>query len=267
MKSRAIHILISLTISAASGLLWAPETLGGSSHQAQKDIVVAVIDTGADVTHPELKDHLWLSKENSHGFDFTNTSADLTDKNGHGTHIAGLIKEEFLKVRRTDVSLRLMILKYTDTDGRDSKEAFLKAIQYAIDNNANVINISASGKGFSKKEYDLLKKAEEKGIQIAAATGNKLPGTKDVRTFPASYSLSNIHAVAAVNDQGVVLPSCNLIKRERLLFARGEHLRSTLPGHGYGLKTGTSQATAIISGRLAAYLANRTASFDYAQNL
>lgn len=267
-----------ITCLTLSTILWAPKTIGASS-SLDRPIVVAVIDTGADLLHEELKDHLWINPSESessngkdtdnngyvddfHGWDFSNAQANIKDTNGHGTHVAGLIKKAFLEEVQAGAQLQLMILKYTSQNGKNSKASFLKALKYAIDNGADIINISASGKGFSKKEFELLKIAYEKGIQIVVATGNKKPGTPDANTFPASYNLPNIHPVAATNSRGEILPSSNMIKKPRVLFALGKDLNSSLPGNTYGKKTGTSQATALISGRLAASLFNRFARTD-----
>ncbi len=259
------------------------ETLGGSSSAQSRDtVVVAVIDTGADIHHVDLKNHLWVNPleipgngidddgngmiDDVYGWDFISQSGDVSDYNGHGTHVAGLIQQAFQKEHKGQTKLELMILKYTDQDGRDSKSSFLKALNYAVDKRVDVINISASGRGFSKKEFDLLKKAYELGIQVVVATGNKRPNSPDTKTFPASYALDNIHPVGAVNAEGEILSSSNRIDRPRVLFALGENLNSSLPGNAYGLKTGTSQATALISGRLAAFLSAQSANENIAQN-
>lgn len=297
MRSKSfLFLFISALFLAA---LWNPETLGGDSSSPSAPVVVAVIDTGADLAHPEIRSHLWVNAgetgvdawgrdrstngidddengfvDDVHGWNFTNDSSNLSDLNGHGTHVAGLIKTSFLqesqKVGKASHPMQLMILKYTDQDGKNSKTAFLKALKYAVDMGANLINISASGRGFSKKEYDLLTEARNKGIQVVVATGNKKPNSPDVRTFPASYALENIHPVAALDAHGNVLPSSNRISRPRVLFALGENLSSALPGNSYGLKTGTSQATALISGRLAVFLStqrgNGSADETYVMN-
>lgn len=293
-----VFILISVLFLAA---FWNPKTLGGDSSSASrpKPIVVAVIDTGADLSHPEIANYLWVNDgeigmdawgrdrrtngiddddngfvDDVHGWNFTTNSSNLSDLNGHGTHVAALIKTSFLREKqKKNISsgpLQLMVLKYTDQNGKNSKTSFLKAIDYAIDMGAQLINISASGRGFSKREYDLLSKARDKGIQVVVATGNKRPNAPDVRTFPASYALENIHPVAALDAHGNILASSNRIPRPRILFALGENLSSALPGNSYGLKTGTSQATALVSGRLAVFLStqmvNENADQTYVMN-
>ena len=288
-RFRPLGIIFILFLS----FLWLPDGVSSGPFTLDgKPVVVAVIDTGADVRHPVFQNLLWENEgetglddqgrdrrfngvdddkngfvDDFNGWNFDGGNGDLTDRNGHGTHVAGLIERTFTRSHHNHIPLRLMILKYTDHKGEDSKESFVKALRYAIDMGANLINISASGRGFSKSEYDLLKRAREKGIQVVVATGNKRPGTPDKVTFPASYRLDNIHPVGALNSQGEILASSNRIHHSKVLYALGENLYSSLPGNSYGRKTGTSQATALISGRMAAYLANRVTPLFVARKL
>lgn len=269
---RTTSLLFSIS-ALALGLLWTPSGVSKGASSEQRPVRVAVIDTGADLSHPALKGFLWTNKkeipgngvdddqnglvDDVHGWDFARHSAEIVDLNGHGTHVAGLIAESYLKANKNSTPLELMVLRYTDQNGKDAKRNFIQALEYAIEKEADVINISASGRGFSRFEFEALKKAYAKGIQVVVATGNKRPGTPDQVTFPASYQLENIHPVAALDTHGEVLASANLLHKRKMIFAPGENLYSALPGEKYGRKTGTSQATALVSGRMAAFLANR----------
>tara|TARA_B100000609_G_scaffold197077_1_gene193627 strand:+ start:8776 stop:9699 length:924 start_codon:yes stop_codon:yes gene_type:complete len=268
---------LSVWIGLISFLL-TPSVLTASLNSPHT-VVVAVIDTGLDISHPQLKSWVWENSgemgldhngnpkssngidddqngyvDDVHGWDFANSSKNMRDTNGHGTHVAGLVQQGFLEIKKESRNLRIMPLRYTLGTGINSKQSFLAALKYAIDQNVDIINISASGRGFSKTEYDLLKKAGHKGIRVVVATGNKSPGTPDYRSYPASYQLHNILPVSALDQKGRLLPCANQIHKPGVLFAVGEKLRSTLPGNHFGFKTGTSQATALVSGRLAASL-------------
>lgn len=257
------------------------EQWSDSSKKSLNKVVVAIIDTGLDSGHRDFQNFLWkntgemgldkngLPKDSNgidddqngliddvHGWDFVTNRNRIVDSNGHGTHVAGLIKREFLENRGDSFShLELLPLRYTRGDGKNSKDSFLKALFYAIEQNVQVINISASGRGFSKAEFDLLKKAEERRILVVVATGNKRPGSANYRSYPASYHLKNITAVSALDRSGKVLPSSNQISTKNISYALGENLLSALPGNLYGKKTGTSQAAALVSGQKAALLA------------
>lgn len=233
-----------------------------------KKITVAVIDTGIDVNHSALREKIWKnSKEipsnkidddhngyidDIHGWNFAAHNADLHDSTGHGTHIAGLVlgiqktQEDFLQ------PLQVMVLKYFENGmrPRDTAEAFAKAFEYALNMNAEVIQISGGGYAFSLKEKELFQKAEKKGVLIIAANGNKIKGQKDRPFFPASYKLKNIFSVIATDVAQKPLATSNLYSSPHLFFEVGQSLVSTLPQNNYGPKTGSSQAAGLFTGNL-----------------
>ncbi len=143
-----------------------------------------------------------------------------------------------------------MALRYYDptASGEDNLKNTIKAINYAVDNNADIINYSGGGAEFSAGEYAALKRAESKGILIVAAAGNERSDADRNLYFPAAYTLSNIISVTAIDERGQVLPSSNWGVKKVHIAAPGQSILSTLPGHGYGFMTGTSQATAFVSG-------------------
>lgn len=209
-----------------------------------KKIIVAVIDTGVDINHEDIKDHLWISKDGkSNGWNFVDNNSVLTDNIGHGTHIAGIIAS-------ASPNVSLMILKYYDSDSVSHKKAFdnsLKALRYAIDNKADIINYSGGGSGSSIEELELLKEAESKGIIVVSAAGNE---SKDIDInpyYPASYKLSNIITVASLGADGKLLQESNYGYNTVDIAAPGEDVLSALPGNRHGYLTGTSQATAFIT--------------------
>jgi subtilisin family serine protease len=218
---------------------WGLETINAEKalkiSQLNKKIIVAVIDTGLDVEHQDLKANVW---NNLDGDNFS----DITDTVGHGTHVSGIISAVCNKVS-------IMALKYTDFSSS------LKAIKYAIDHGADVINYSGGGKGFSNEEFALLKEAEQKGIILVAAAGNDGEDLGKSPYFPAAYGLSNIISVAATDRDN------NLIRESNYgtgvdIAAPGLDIFSSLPGNRYGLLSGTSQAAAFVSGAVALLKAN-----------
>jgi thermitase len=232
-----------------------------------KDIVVAVVDTGIQGDHAFLKDNIFVpgkTPSTTHfGVDFsgdkvTNTP---TDAHGHGTHVAGIVKSIFPDVK-------ILALKYYNpkASGQQNLNATIKALQYAVDQNVDVINYSGGGPEASVEELRVLKQAEKKGILVIAAAGNERSNIDDKRHayYPASYGLSNIITVGAHDDNLNIIPSSNYGKNSVDIAAPGHRIRSAIPGNGAGYMTGTSQATAFVTG-VAALIKSKYPTMKYDQ--
>jgi subtilisin family serine protease len=253
-----------------------------------KPVVIAVIDTGLDVNHREFKSLLWENpgesgidakgrdkKSNSiddddngfvddvHGWNFVNNSNDLSDAMGHGTHIAGVIAKQSdksvlsgIQNKKTNSAARLMVLKYYDSRFGDSKniENTIKAFEYAIRMKAQIINYSGGGSLPSKAEYQTLKLAEALNIIVVAAAGNNKMNTDLSRYYPANYNLKNIISVAASDNEGDLVSFSNWGANTVDIAAPGSRIFSTLPNNKYGYMSGTSQATAYVTGKLSALI-------------
>ncbi|MBI2608850.1 MAG: S8 family serine peptidase [Deltaproteobacteria bacterium] len=252
--------------------------------RGNKKVIVAIVDTGVDTTHPDITANLWKNpgengsyidpqtgkiknKENDgidndgngfvddvHGWDFSTSSHHITDEHGHGTHVAGIIGAQANNaqgISGVSPQVSLMILKYYDAkaSGSDNLKNSIKALEYAVRQGAHIINYSGGGPQYVKEEFVILKEAEEKGILIVAAAGNEASDIGERQYFPASYELSNILSVASIDQEGHLASSSNYGKKVDVA-APGESIYSTLPLNkgGYGLMTGTSQATAFVSG-------------------
>lgn len=216
-----------------------------------KEIVVAVIDTGIQIDHPFLKDnihvlHGQVGKQNF-GIDYSTGKETKTpfDQHGHGTHVAGIVKSVFPEVK-------ILALKYYNpaASGQANLAATIKALKYAVDNNVDIINYSGGGPESSPEELKILKEAERKGILVIAAAGNERSNIDDKKNayYPASYGLSNIITVGAYDDMLNIIPSSNYGKKSVDIAAPGHRIRSSIPGSGAAYMTGTSQATAFVSG-------------------
>jgi subtilisin family serine protease len=185
---------------------WGAQTLRG-------EVIEAVIDTGVDIHHPDLAGRLWSGV----GYDFVADDTDPSPEagsfdNAHGTHVAGIIAaEQSNGVGITGVcpSCRIMALKI-GTANRLTLGNELKAVQFAIDNGAKVINLSFGSPVWSEAERAALAAAGRAGILVVAAAGNSsadndipfyLNSSVSAPTYPASYTLPNILAVAATNDR------------------------------------------------------------------
>ncbi len=219
-------------------------------------VIVAVIDTGIDATHPDLKDNLWHKPgTDEFGYDFVFNKPNPTDVQGHGSHIAGIIGAEN-KSRKGVLGVAprvsIMALRYyaDDNTQTDTVANTVKAIDYAIANGAKVINYSSEGKGFNVAEFRAIERASKHGILVVTAAGNLGENTDkaDSPTYPASYDLPNIIAVAATNIHNDVLATSNFGATRVHIAAPGENIFSTVPKGRYGVNSGTSQATAFVSG-------------------
>ncbi|MFK8137172.1 MAG: S8 family peptidase [Bdellovibrionales bacterium] len=262
--------------------------------RGDRKIVVAIIDTGIDKMHPDLKNNLWKNPgetgkdafgkdkasngidddkngfiDDVHGWNFVGNDNKLTDNHGHGSHVAGIVGAEGgnnIGISGVSPEVSLMVLKYYDPKVRfnDNLGNTIKAIQYANKMGAHIINYSGGGLEFSRREFNAIKESRDKGILFVAAAGNEASNSDTSNYYPADYNLDNIISVTAVNPNAKVLASSNYGKGSVHIAAPGENIYSTLPGNKYGHMTGTSQATAFVTGVAVLVQANN-ADFDYLQ--
>ena len=232
-----------------------------------KEVVVAVVDTGIQQDHPFLANNIYVpagaATAGNYGMDFSNDKASNTpvDSHGHGTHVAGIVKSVFPEVK-------ILALKYYNpkASGQKNLESTIRALRYAVDMNVDVINYSGGGPEASVEELRILKEAEKKGILIIAAAGNEHSNIDDKKNayYPASYGLSNIITVGAHDENLEIIPSSNYGKNSVDIAAPGYRIRSAIPGSGAGFMTGTSQATAFVSG-VAALIKSKYPSLGFEQ--
>lgn len=258
--------------------LYSLESLSQDSDCNKKSpLVVAIIDTGADLNHESIKPWLWKNPGESgldkygnnketngiddddngfvddfHGWNFVSNSSDLSDHHGHGSHIAGLITRDWHSYVSTKScpEIQIMILKYYDQrfPQSDTLENSTMAMQYAIRNKVKIINFSGGGNKKSKREEMVLLEALKNNILITAAAGNDSSDSDLYKFYPSSYNLPNILSVAALNTKNMILPSSNYGIKSVKIAASGENILSSLPNNSFGLMSGTSQATAITAG-------------------
>lgn len=246
--------------------------------QGNKNIVVAVIDTGADLKHEDLAGNLWKNPgetgkddrgrdkatngidddgngfvDDVYGWNFVSENNDLSDNHGHGSHIAGIIGAEAGNgkgIAGVSPQVSIMVLKYFDpkVPNTDNLRNTVNSIRYAIKNKAHIINYSGGGTEFSAEEKQAIEEARRNGILFVAAAGNERSNSDQHKYYPADYGLDNIISVTAIDQKTEVLPSSNYGVETVDLAAPGHNILSTLPGNSYGYMTGTSQATAFVTG-------------------
>jgi predicted sugar kinase len=217
------------------------------------EVRVCIIDTGITYNHPDLKDNY------KGGFNFVNNTPDPLDDNGHGTHVAGTIAAMDNDIGVVGVAPKASIysLKALDNNGSGSYSNIIAAIQWAIDNNMQIVSMSFGGSSYSKALEDICNAAYNGGILLVAAAGNNGgDGSKDTVGYPAKYD--SVIAVAAT-DSNDVRASFSSVGAEVEVAAPGVSIPSTVPTSGtkysdpsgYKSLSGTSMACPHTSGTAA----------------
>ena len=217
-------------------------TTGSSS------VVVAVLDSGIDYTHPDLSPNIWQNTgeiagdsidndgngyvDDVMGWDFVHGDNDPVDLNGHGTHVAGVIAargNNNSTVTGVSWNSSLMPLQVTEADGVTTSAAIVSAIYYAVDNGAKIINASYGETAFDSLEYDAINYANSMGVTVVAAACNDGRDIDVTPCYPASYDLPNIITVAASDqfDNRAVFSSWGAASVD--LAAPGVSIISTFP--------------------------------------
>jgi subtilisin family serine protease len=214
------------------------------------DVVVAVLDTGVDLTHPDLRANLLVDE----GYDFINDTPSPQDDESHGTAVAGIIGavgNNHEGVTGVAWRVKLLPIKALNSQGRGPDSAMVKAILYAADNGARIINISSTGTRYSAALETAVQYAQDKGALIVAAAGNSGDGDNAIN-YPAAFD--GVVAVAAIDDKDQ-LASFSQRQSYVALAAPGVDVPSTAwAGAGRGLyasQSGTSIAAPHVSGAAA----------------
>ncbi|MDC3411968.1 S8 family peptidase [Aquibacillus sp. 3ASR75-11] len=206
-----------------------------------KGVKVAIIDTGISNDHPDLNI--------SGGKSFVSYTSSYDDDNGHGTHIAGTIAALDNNYGYVGVApdAQIYALKAMDSNGKGSTIDLALAIDWAIQNNMDIINLSFEFRESVDYIEELINEAYEKGILVVAAAGNN--GQQDgTIAYPAKYP--SVIAVGAVNSN-YKLPTFSKTGATLEIVAPGVNINSTYVNNGFAEMSGTSMATAYGSGYLA----------------
>ncbi|MBW3651713.1 MAG: S8 family serine peptidase, partial [Actinobacteria bacterium] len=212
-------------------------------------IVVAVIDTGIEISHPDLANRIWVNRgeipgngvddegngyvDDVNGWDFFHGDAsvfDESDGDTHGTHVAGVIaaaRDDGVGVDGLG-DARIMPLKFLGPHG-GTTEGAIGAVDYAIKMGARVTNNSWGGAGYSQALADKISEAEAAGQVFVAAAGNEKTDIDDKPMYPASYALDNVVAVAATNAKHELPLWSNVGRRTVDLAAPGADIWSSMP--------------------------------------
>jgi thermitase len=245
--------------------------------KGSEDVVVAVLDTGVDYSHPDLRSNIWLRPDDvpeyvddelgviddSQGFDADATEADPMDDNGHGTHCAGIIGAEGDNnegIAGINWHVQIMPLKFLGRGGFGSTAKAIEAINYAIDRkkhgvNIRVINASWGSTQYSKALEDAIRAAGDAGILFVAAAGNNGTDNDKRAHYPSNYNLPNLISVAATDNTDNLTSFSNFGVKRVHIAAPGRDIESTWLNDDYREASGTSMAAPQVSGVAALILA------------
>lgn len=243
--------------------------------KGSRAVRIAVIDTGVDYNHEDLKDNMWVNQtelngtagvdddgngyvDDVYGYDFANDDADPMDGNGHGTHCSGTIAgvhDNGVGVKGVMADAEIVAVKFLTDGGGGTLEGAIKAIDYAMAVDVDIMSNSWGGGGFSQALFDAIKRANEKGILFVAAAGNSASDNDTRAHYPSNYNVNNVIAVAATNyNDGLASFSCYGSDTVHVA-APGRNILSSTPNNQYQVFSGTSMATPHVSGILGLYLA------------
>ncbi|MCF7837456.1 MAG: S8 family serine peptidase [Candidatus Marinimicrobia bacterium] len=242
--------------------------------QGSEDIVVAVIDTGIRPTHEDLADNIWVNPgeipdngidddgngyvDDVWGWDFVNDDNDPTDDQGHGTHCAGTIGavgNNALGVAGVNWTVKLVALKFLDSDGYGDTADAVRAVEYAAGLSAYIRLTSNSwgGGGYSQTLYNAIEQARLEGQLFIAAAGNSASNNDVLPHYPSSLTNENIIAVASIQSDGELSGFSCFGPESVDLAAPGSDILSCGNNNdsGYNRKSGTSMATPHVAGAVA----------------
>ncbi len=224
-------------------------------------VKVAVIDTGIDLHHPDLVQNLIP------GFNFYDPTADANDDHNHGSHCAGVIGavgNNHIGIAGINWDVGLMPLKFLDENGSGSLDVAVQAIQYATQAHVKIMSNSWGGGAFSQALYDAIEEARQQGILFVAAAGNSSQDHDQAQSYPASFALDNVIAVAATNNRDELASFSDFGKTTVHLAAPGVNIFSTGKQGLYLNMSGTSMAAPHVSG-IAALLWSVHPEYTYLQ--
>ena len=233
-----------------------------------RDVVVALVDTGIDYTHEDLAGRIWTNTDeipgngidddgngyvdDVYGLNFYSGTNDVYvgTEDAHGTHgagtiaanagngvgIAGIVQSDHVKV--------MAVKALGGSDGSGTTASIIQAIQYAEANGAQICNLSL---GSSQNDPALYRTIASSKMLFVVAAGNDGTDLETSPSYPASYDLDNLIAVANIRYDGELDPTSSYGAASVDLAAPGSYILSTTPGNTYSYMTGTSMAAPMVS--------------------
>ncbi|MBD5337779.1 MAG: S8 family serine peptidase [Bacteroides sp.] len=303
-----VHICAELETYTSDPLYsqqWGPAAIGLDKMWempmiSTKRPIIAILDTGVDITHPDLAENIWTNSHEAngadnrdddgngfiddiHGWDFVNNSARIRDNNGHGTHcagIAGAVGGNGIGITGANPDAYIMPIAVLQSNGTGDISTIIKGIDYATANGADVLSMSFGTYSTSIAFHDALAKAYQKAVLVAAAGNDYLcinphpcPINKEfgAPSFPAAYSFV-LGVEASADANGTIAGFSNFDCDGRItsmypselynyeLRAPGTGIISTFPNGQYKSLNGTSMACPLAAGAISRLMACREVS-------
>ena len=252
------------------GQLWGIQRIGASSFWPAASVVVAVVDTGVDYTHPDLTSQMWQNSaeiagngqdddrngivDDVYGADFFSGDGNPIDENSHGTHVSGTIAgaaNNSVGVAGVAPQAKIMAMRFLGPTGSGSTSGGIKAIDYAVAKGAKVINNSWGGGGSSLALSAAIDRAQAAGVLVVASAGNDGKNLDSSPSFPAAYPQDAVISVAATDSSERLASFSNYSSGLVDLGAPGVSIISSVLGGGYASYQGTSMAAPHVSGAAA----------------
>jgi subtilisin family serine protease len=241
---------------------WARATAGA--------VTVAVVDTGVDLSHPDLAPNLWTNPgevpgnridddgdgivDDVHGANLLAGDGDPRDDNGHGTHVAGIVAargSNGIGVAGVAWRARIMAVKVLDSRANGDMSAVARGVRYAVAHGARIVNVSLSGPRPGADIVAALDEARAAGVIVVAAAGNTGADLDVAPAYPAALDAPNLVTVTSSDRRGALVPRASFGRASVDLSAPGQDILATARGGSYELRSGTSTAAAQVSGALA----------------
>lgn len=241
-----------------------------------KNVVVGVIDTGIDHSHPDIAPNYWTNPGESgvdaqgrdkrsngvdddsngyiddfRGWDFVNNDNDPMDDHAHGTHCAGVIGargDDGVGVAGVNWDVSLVGIKFLSGSGSGTLEDAVKAIEYGTSVGVSLTSNSWGGGGYSPTMFDAITAAHSRGILFVAAAGNDSNNNDSRPSYPATYQVPNVISVAASDNKDQMAYFSNNGVRTVHVAAPGVDVWSSVLGGRYQKMSGTSMATPHVAG-------------------
>lgn len=242
-------------------------SLWNRGYFGSKNVKVAILDSGVDYQHKNLRNNIYLNKgeipdnkidddkngfvDDVYGWNFIDKNNNPMDKLGHGTHVAGIVGangENNRGVVGVSPQVSIIPIKVMDDEGYGTLENILEGIYYAKNRGANIINASLGGDPYSQAFFEALKDLDNEKILFVTAAGNDNMNNDDIPFYPASYELSNIIAVAANDNRDLKADFSHYGAKSVHISAPGVLITSTTPGDNFNYFSGTSMSSPFVAG-------------------